>query len=145
MVDAEVVSRRLFVLNDALAQLASRKDAMTAVSLRNDPLLRAAVERWMQVAIEACVDLAYHVIADAGWVPADSARGAFLRLTEHQVIPAELASRLGLAAGLRNILVHEYAEVDLALLAVAARDGLSDLRQLGASIGVLLPRTDDAV
>lgn len=140
MVDAEVVTRRLLVLNDALSQLAGRSDAITAESLRGDPLLRAAVERWMQVAIEACVDLAYHVIADAGWVPTDSARGAFLRLAEHHVIAAELASRLGLAAGLRNILVHEYAEVDLVILAAAARDGLSDLRQLGASIGRLLAR-----
>lgn len=75
----------------------------------------------------------------ATWlIPADSARAAFLRLAEHQLITSELATRLGLAAGLRNILVHEYAEVDLALLVEAVRDGLSDLRQLGASVGALL-------
>jgi hypothetical protein len=89
--------------------------------------------------LEACVDLAYHVIADRGWVPADTARGAFLRLAEQQLIGTELAGRLALAVGSRNILVHGYAEVDLELLSDAARHGLDDLRQLGAAVGALLP------
>jgi uncharacterized protein YutE (UPF0331/DUF86 family) len=138
MVDAEVVARRLLVLNDALTQLAGRAAAISGNTLRTDALLRAAVERWIQVAIDSCVDLAYHVIADNGWTPAESARAAFLRLAEHNVIDAELAARLGLAAGLRNILVHEYAEVDLEILAGAARTGIDDLRQLGAKVGLLL-------
>jgi uncharacterized protein YutE (UPF0331/DUF86 family) len=48
---------------------------------------------------------------------------------------------LALAAGLRDILVHEYAEVDLEILARAAHEGLQDLRQLGARIGALLERS----
>ena len=30
-------------------------------------MLRAAVERWLQVAIEACSDVAFHVVASEGW------------------------------------------------------------------------------
>ena len=141
VVDASVVSRRLLILNEALGHLASRMQLISGESLRNDPLLRAAIERWLQVAIEACIDLAYHIISERCWKPADSARGAFLRLSEHGLLDAGLASRLGLAAGLRNLIVHEYAEVDLAVLSDAARDGLAELRQFGAVIGSLLPRT----
>jgi hypothetical protein len=71
-------------------------------------MLRAAVERWLQVAIEACIDIATHVLASEGWTPAGSARDAFLVLANHGKIPLELAQRLGSAAGMRNVLVHDY-------------------------------------
>ena len=32
------------------------------------------------------------------------------------------------AVGLRNVLVHEYADIDLDLLARAIREGLTDLK-----------------
>lgn len=142
MVDAEVVQRRLLALNEALEHLQERPGARDAQELVADATLRAAVERWLHLSIEACIDLAYHVIADRGWAPAETARAAFRTLATHKVIPAELAERLGLAAGLRNVLVHEYAEVDLTLLARAVANDLDDLRRFGRHIGALLPDRD---
>lgn len=139
MVDAEIVARRLLALNDALQHLGQHPEARDVVRLSSEPLLRAAVERWLQVAIEACIDLAYHVVADRGWTPPETARAAFRTLASHGVIPPELADRLGLAAGLRNVLVHEYAEVDLTIVARAVAQRLDDLRQLGGHVGALLP------
>jgi uncharacterized protein YutE (UPF0331/DUF86 family) len=43
-----------------------------------------------------------------------------------------------MAAGLRNILVHEYAEVDLDVIAQVVRERLADLRAFGAVVGGLL-------
>ena len=100
-----------------------------------DPVLRAAVERWLQVAIEACIDIAYHVIGDRGWTPPDSARDAFRTLASHGLIDAALATRLGRAAGLRNVLVHDYVAVDLDKLAAAIGRDLGDLRAFGAIAG----------
>jgi uncharacterized protein YutE (UPF0331/DUF86 family) len=145
MVDAEIVARRLLVLNDAIQQLSSRANSIDPQRLQSDPLLRAATERWLQVAIEVCVDLAYHLIADRGWKPADSARSAFGRLSEHGVLPAELARDLALAAGLRNVLVHEYTDLDLAIVSRSVHHGLDELRRFGAIIGGLLQQaTQDA-
>jgi len=96
LVDAQVIARRLLILNDALDQLSSRASTIDEMSLRGDALLRAATERWLQEAIEACVDLAYHVIVDSGWIPVETARSAFVRLADHQLISAELAARPGL-------------------------------------------------
>lgn len=131
MVDSDVVARRLLSLNEALEQL-DATGAGDAAKLAREPILRAATERWLQVAVEACIDVAYHVVADRGWTPPDTARAAFLVLATHGIIDPELAERLGAAAGLRNVLVHDYVAVDLELLARAVRQDLDDLRRFGA-------------
>lgn len=87
----------------------------------------------MQVAIEVCIDVAYHVIVDRGWLPPDHARDAFRTLGDRGMLDAELASRLGQAVGLRNVLVHDYVRVDLEKLAEARRARLDDLRAFAAA------------
>ena len=82
-----------------------------------------------RVAVEACVDVATHVIASEGWTPPGSARQAFQVLASHGRIPLDLADRLASAAGMRNVLVHDYVAVDLQRLALAVRTDLEDLRQ----------------
>jgi len=127
MVNSDALSRRLLALTEALSNL-ERRGAGDAAVLAADPVLRAAVERWLQVAVESCVDIATHVIADAGWTPPGTARQAFVVLASHGQIPLSLAERLGFAAGLRNLLVHDYVAVDLGKLATVVRTDLVDLR-----------------
>jgi uncharacterized protein YutE (UPF0331/DUF86 family) len=128
MVDSDAIARRLLTLAECLSELA-RPEAGDVAALARDPLLRAAVERWLQVAIEACIDIATHVVAAEGWTPAGSARDAFLVLANHDKVPLDLAQRLGSAAGMRNVLVHDYVAVDLGRIAHAVRHDLTDLRQ----------------
>lgn len=126
MVDAEIATRKLLALGDALRELANRPSGDPAAL--SDPLLRAAVERWLQIAIEACIDLASHVIADEGWTPPHSARAGFAVLAGHGLLPLDLAERLGSAASLRNLLVHAYATIEVARIAKIVREDLQDLR-----------------
>lgn len=137
MVDAQIVARRLLALQEALADL-ERPEARDVRALTEDRVLRSAVERWLQISIEACIDLAHHVASDAGWPAPPHARAAFSLLAAHAVIPHDLAVRLGKATGLRNLLVHDYVAIDLEILAhVVARD-LDDLRAFGVAISALL-------
>ncbi|MGH7282670.1 MAG: type VII toxin-antitoxin system HepT family RNase toxin [Polyangiaceae bacterium] len=131
MVDADVIARRLLALNESLREL-GREEASNAAELAANPILRAAVERWLQIAIEACIDIAYHVVAEEGWTPPESGRAAFVSLAAHGKLPLDLAERLGSAAALRNLLIHDYVAVDLQRLALVVRDDLGDLRELAA-------------
>jgi uncharacterized protein YutE (UPF0331/DUF86 family) len=133
-VDADAVSRRILVLADTLRELA-KPECSDVDRLATDRTLRAAVERWLQVAVEACIDIAAHIVAAEGWTPPDSGRAAFNTLAAHGRIPPDLARRLGLAVGLRNLLVHDYAEVDPARLAATVRDDLGDLRAFAGHVG----------
>jgi uncharacterized protein YutE (UPF0331/DUF86 family) len=143
MVNPDAIARRLLALNEALQHLNAKSAEITAERLATDPLLQAAVERWLQVSVEACIDIAYHVISEQGWTPPDAARSAFATLTTHGVIPNDLAERLTRAAGMRNILVHDYVRVDRAILAAAVKSALADLRAFGAIAGTLIAPTDD--
>lgn len=134
MVDPDVVARRLLAMNEALREL-ERPAAADERALAADPVLRAAVERWLQFAVEACIDVADHVIASEGWTPPESARAAFASLASHGKLPADLAEKLGDAAALRNILVHDYVSVDLRRLAAVVRGDLADLRAFAAEAG----------
>jgi uncharacterized protein YutE (UPF0331/DUF86 family) len=127
MVDADVVARRLLALTESLREL-EREGAGDPRRLAADVVLRAAVERWLQIAIEACIDIASHVVADEGWPPPSTGREAFLVLATHGRLELDLARKLGRAVGMRNVLVHDYVAVDLDLLARTVREDLEDLR-----------------
>jgi uncharacterized protein YutE (UPF0331/DUF86 family) len=127
MVEPDVIARRLLSLTESLKEL-ERPAAGDARALAGDSILRAAVERWLQVAIEACIDVAYHVVASEGWTPSESGRAAFAALAAHGKIPFDLSTRLGSAAALRNLLVHDYVSIDLERLARVVREDLDDLR-----------------
>ena len=61
-------------------------------------------------------DIIFHMISARGEPASTSYRAAFLRAGEMGIISLELSKNLALGAGLRNILVHEYAEIDYGLL-----------------------------
>jgi uncharacterized protein YutE (UPF0331/DUF86 family) len=142
VVDPEVITRRVLSLHEVLQHLQVNLAEITAEGMAANPTLQAAVERWLQVAIESCIDIAYHVVAERGWTPPDSARGAFAVLAAHGLLQHELAESLGRAAGLRNILVHDYIRVDRSLLALASRAALADLQSFGAIVGRLVAADD---
>lgn len=77
-----------------------------------DPFLRDIVERNLEVAAQCCIDICNRIIAmKNAQKPADYYE-AILRMSELQVLPAELARALAPIAGFRNILIHEYLGID---------------------------------
>lgn len=108
MVDLDVVIRRLREIGRRLVELR----ALHAAGDRSDAAAQAQVERHLQVAIQGAIDVALHIVADDTDRTPDDYGSAFLLLAEVGVIGPELAARLRLAAGLRNLLVHAYLDID---------------------------------
>jgi len=78
----------------------------------NDPLIYGNAERYLQLAIQAVLDISHHVVADRNLpLPADS-KSLFELLTRQKVVSKRLAGKLADMAGFRNVLVHEYLEID---------------------------------
>jgi uncharacterized protein YutE (UPF0331/DUF86 family) len=67
---------------------------------------------YLFLAIQECVDLAAHWVADAGWGPPDDAGSTFDVLAEHGAIDVPTADLLRQATGLRNRIAHGYAMLD---------------------------------
>ena len=87
------------------------------------------------LAVQACLDIASHLIADEGWESVATSADSFLRLAEHGVISRATAKPLGLASGLRNVVAHEYANIRPGLVFMAATDGLADLERFAQEVG----------
>lgn len=98
-----------------------------------DDQQRAATERWLQVAVQICIDLGAQVVTEQSARPPSDYAEVFRILGEKGVIPDDLAQRLAGAAKQRNLIVHLYLEIDdRAVFASLAH--LDDLREFAASL-----------
>ncbi len=125
MVDAVRLARLLQRLGDQLAHLRTHA-AEDRSRLRHDEVRLSSAKYRFVTATEAVLDIAHHLLASELWGPADDSAGAVRVLARHGVVDGELAERLALAVGFRNVLVHGYADVDDDLV-VAHLDDLDDL------------------
>jgi uncharacterized protein YutE (UPF0331/DUF86 family) len=79
--------------------------------------------------------LADHIATlHADWRRPRDERDALLLLTERAIIEPELADRLLKAKGFRNVLVHEYVELDPDLLYAHLRDDVGDLWEFARGV-----------
>ena len=128
MVDEEIFSRRLEALHGYLGKLKAFREADQAEFVR-EPALHDLAERYLHLVVEACLDLANHWIADRALPTPDSNRDSFSILERAGELSPELAERLRGWAGFRNILVHEYLEIDHAVAYQAILQELGDLER----------------
>ena len=73
---------------------------------------KAACERYFEKIIEAVVDLSFLVIRGRGFKVPEEDKEAFDILSEEKIISDSLAEKLKDAKGMRNILAHEYGNID---------------------------------
>lgn len=81
--------------------------------LKNDYMLRAALERNMEVSLSCMIDICERIISSERLKRPDTYREVILTLGQHEILPKTLAEKLAPAAGFRNLLIHMYVEVDL--------------------------------
>ncbi len=110
MVDEVRVLRLLRSISDDLAVL--RAEGSADPGRQADALWLRGVKYTFVTAIEAVVDVAQHLCASQGWGPPRDNGDAIRLLGVHRVLPLDLANSVRRAVGFRNVLVHDYIEVD---------------------------------
>jgi uncharacterized protein YutE (UPF0331/DUF86 family) len=89
-------------------------------------LVRRTVERTLHLAVEACLDIGQHIIAQEGFRrPADN-QDVFTVLAEERIVSGELLPSLIAMAKFRNLIVHDYARIDNAIVFGILKRRLSD-------------------
>jgi uncharacterized protein YutE (UPF0331/DUF86 family) len=94
----------------------------------------------LERAIQTCVDIAGHVLADRSISLPSTMSGLFRVLAEESIIDADLAGALSRAVGLRNLAVHEYQELDWKEMHGFLPAALDDLRRFADVIAANLSR-----
>ncbi len=97
---------------------------------RSDPEKYGSAERFLQVAVEVLDDLGAHLVARTEAGAVSSYRDVPARLLAAGHIDDAQAATWRRIIGFRNVLVHDYLEVDRAIVLDVLQNRLDDLRDL---------------
>lgn len=136
MTDAELIEKKLAEIETRLSELRAETDPGR---LRGDVKEKRFVLHTLQMAIQGALDVASHIVSDDRLGEPDTYRELFTVLERHRWITAVVAGRLRDMAGFRNVLVHGYAELDLAVVEEILTERLEDLEEFGRQIRARLP------
>jgi uncharacterized protein YutE (UPF0331/DUF86 family) len=101
-----------------------------------------AVQHGLQTSIQIVLDIGNHLLADLAENNVEDYSSVIVQLGTTGLLPAEFADRIRPMAGFRNLLVHEYAEVDLKEVHRILRDHLGDFEDFGKHIEAYLSKAD---
>jgi uncharacterized protein YutE (UPF0331/DUF86 family) len=140
----EFVERKLQLIVDDLGQLLAFRDTPYA-DLVADPIRLAAVERIVERMVQRAIDVNEHLIStlstgEEARTTRVTYRETFLRLTDLGVYDADFAQRIARSAGLRNILVHEYNDIDQRILHQAIPGALEQYHAYVNAVRAFLER-----
>jgi uncharacterized protein YutE (UPF0331/DUF86 family) len=144
MLRPEFVRRKLQLIAEDLGRLASfRQDSFEAVV--EDFVKLAAVERILERVVMRAIDVNEHLISALATgreerITRLTYRDTFLRLADLGVYPRDFAEEIARSAGLRNILVHDYNDVDRRIVYGSIRTCLEQYHRYVESVEAFLQR-----
>ena len=97
--------------------------------LEKDVKVKGAVERYLYLAAQASIDLAEAIIAYKKFRKPSTLSEAFYILNEEKVIDEELTNKLLDMTGFRNIIAHDYGEIDYDIVYNVLHDRLADIEK----------------
>lgn len=129
LVRAEIIRKRLNKLDEYLSILHGLQK-YSFEEFIHDPEHYGSAERFLQLGIEAIMDMGNHVIADLALGVVNWYSDIPAILAEKGYINSELKERWTRMIGFRNILVHEYTDIDRRIVYEVLQHRLGDLEEL---------------
>ncbi len=127
-----VIQRKLALLDTQVSRLEEHLKDVTESQFAGDWVLRSMAERALQVAAEIMIDVAERIIALRGGGPVATAAEAMERLVRLGVLKSpDPYVRI---VRFRNLIVHQYEEIDPSLLFELVKTRLDDFRSFRSEI-----------
>lgn len=133
MVDKALLAAKIAAVADAVDRIRTTLPP-SVEAFAVDRTAREVVTLNLFVAIQACLDVATHWVADEGWGMPGTYADAFATLAERGITDQGLASRLGAAAAFRNLIAHQYGVLDWRRVYTLASTRLVDLEAFCADL-----------
>lgn len=138
MIDRELVESKLDRIRQYLRELEPYPKMDFDAYLNNNEHYRT-VERLLQLLVDAAVEINAHLLMESGQAAPEDYFTSFTRLATIGVLDSVFAERIAASTGLRNRLVHDYADVN----ALTVFESIPDaLRDYGAYISRILAFLD---
>lgn len=142
MVDKALVLRKLAELEEYLGQIREYTN-ITIEQYSSDWKIQRIVERTLQIMIETCVDVAGHIISDRQYRIPKSYADTFRVLHEENILEKDLFETMDKMAKFRNIVVHNYDEVDTSIVVIILAKHLDDFLTYKNAIINMLKEVDE--
>lgn len=136
--DEQLIAQKLESLRRCIQRAESRlpKDLET---LQADIDVQDIIALNLTRAIQMCVDIASHWLAEHADATAPKTMGqTFEALADAGVLERELATRMRKSVGFRNVVVHNYDEVNWAIVFSICSHQLGDFRSFARTFSQLV-------
>ncbi|MEM9553789.1 MAG: DUF86 domain-containing protein [Acidobacteriota bacterium] len=131
MTDAGLVAKKLTLIERYLGELRSQA---RPERLFDDVKEERFIVHTLQLAIQAALDVASHIVADDRLGEPVTNHDLFQILARAEWLEADLATSLQRMVGFRNVIVHDYADVDLGIVRSVVTSHLSDFENFVAAV-----------
>lgn len=126
MTDVDLVRKKLAFIETCVQEL---RDLARPEQIEFDVRERRFVEHTLQICIQALQDVASHIVSDERLGEPQSNSDLFRLLASRGWLDGDLADAARSAVGFRNVLVHGYAVVNLAVVRDVLENRLVDFER----------------
>ncbi len=128
MADRDLIEKKLIELKTHIKGL-EELQKLSFEEIKSSVLTTWAVEHGLQIAIQQLIDIGNYILASTVDSRIENYIDVFDKLGVNKIIPEDFAEGIRGMAGFRNLLVHEYADVDLVRVYGVLQTQLDDFRQ----------------
>jgi uncharacterized protein YutE (UPF0331/DUF86 family) len=129
--DPDLVAKKLALIETCVQEL---RTLSRPADIVRDRVQERFAEHTLQVAIQALLDAASHIVSDERLGEPRTYRELIDLLERHGWVPVDLAAVLRAMVGFRNILVHGYDIVDTAVVRDIVEHQLDDLLRFASVV-----------
>jgi len=126
VVDEMLLQEKLALLTEYLADLQAEQQ-VTLKELKANKVLRRYLERTLHMAVETCLDIGSHIIADLKLREPEDYKDIMVVLCEAGYLPQDKLDSFKRMAQFRNVIVHDYARINPEILLGILQKNLTDL------------------
>lgn len=128
MTNFSVIENKISYLKKYLDILQSYKQ-YTREQIEEDVNIKGMVERYLYLATQSVIDLAEAVLSFKNLRKPTTLGETFTILKEAKIIDKNLADEMIKMVGFRNILAHDYAEINYDIVYDILQNKLSDIKE----------------
>lgn len=137
VVDKNQILRKLTELETHLKEI-KEFSTISVETYKEDWKTQRIVERTLQIMIELCIDIAEHIISDDHMRLPTTYSDTFKVLVENHVIDQSLFNIMEKMAKFRNVVVHQYENIDVTIVVSILGKSLKDFVEYKDAILIYL-------
>ena len=127
-IDTNMVNSRISKLKEYIKILNDLKKKDENEFINNYKLYGLA-ERYLQLSIETVLDIGNHIISRLEFSKPETYQEIIITLGKESILPMNFAEKISKMAGFKNILIHNYLEIDRSLVYNYLQENIQDFNE----------------